>query len=716
VARRSAPPTGSTAVAPAEDPLARFAPPVAAWFRGAFAAPTKAQVEGWAAIAAGGHVLLHAPTGSGKTLAAFLWGLDRLVRSPAPPPTAAAGASVRILYVSPLKALTYDVERNLRAPLAGIALAGRRLGTPVRPLSIASRTGDTPSDERRALAKSPPEILITTPESLYLLLTSGARETLRRVEAVIVDEVHAVAGTKRGAHLALSLERLEHLRGADAPPLQRIGLSATQRPLETIGRFLAGAGPDRAVAIVDAGARKRLDLSVVVPVEDMSRLGEALPLEEQPGGPVAGGEMRVSIWPAIHPRILELIRSHRSTLVFVNSRRLAERLAQRLNELAGEDLVRAHHGSIAREQRVAIEEALKEGRLPALVATSSLELGIDMGAIDLVIQVESPTSVARGLQRIGRAGHQVDEVSCGVIFPKYRGDLLECAVVAERMREGAIEATRPATPDVLAAGRRHHGRPRWPLDDLFALVRRERTTRSSGVTPSSRSSACWPASTRRTSSRSSDRASSGTGSRARSRRDVTRVRWPSRRVAPSPTAASSASTSRTTGTAPRAAPGRDGGRAVVGSASSTRRFTRRARARSSCSAPAPDRGITHDRAGLAGAGQPEDPILEAAMPWAALSAGRLGAFVRGSVPRQAADRERASAMTRFEPRPRRARGQQPARLPGRGARGDGHPADRPDDHPAALPRRVGRLADLPPVSVRRAGPCALGAGHRGPPA
>ncbi len=460
---------------PAQDPLARFAPPVAAWFRDAFAAPTRAQVDGWAAIAGGGHVLLHAPTGSGKTLAAFLWGLDRLVRSPAPPRTVAAGGSVRILYISPLKALTYDVERNLRAPLAGIALAGRRLGTPVRPISIASRTGDTPSDERRALAKSPPEILITTPESLYLLLTSGARETLRGVEHVIVDEVHAIAGTKRGAHLALSLERLEHLRGPGAPPLQRIGLSATQRPLETIGRFLAGAGADRGVAIVDAGTKKRLDLQVVVPIEDMSRLGEALPLDEQPGGPVTAGERRVSIWPAIHPRILELIKSHRSTLVFVNSRRLAERLAQRLNELAGEDLVRAHHGSIAREQRVAIEEALKEGRLPALVATSSLELGIDMGAIDLVIQVESPTSVARGLQRIGRAGHQVDEVSSGVIFPKYRGDLLECAVVAERMREGQIEATSiPRTPlDVLAQQIVAMSvMDRWTVADLHASVTR----------------------------------------------------------------------------------------------------------------------------------------------------------------------------------------------------------------------------------------------------
>ncbi len=475
MARRSEPPAGPAATVPVEDPLARFTPPVAAWFRDAFLAPTKAQVDGWAAIAAGGHVLLHAPTGSGKTLAAFLWGLDRLVRSPDPPRTAAGGASVRILYVSPLKALTYDVERNLRAPLAGIGLAGRRLGTPVRTVSIASRTGDTPSGERRALAKSPPEILITTPESLYLLLTSAARETLRGVEHVIIDEVHAIAGTKRGAHLALSLERLEHLRAADAPPLQRIGLSATQRPLETIGRFLAGSGPDRVVTIVDAGTRKRLDLQVVVPVEDMSRLGEALPPEDQPGGPVARGEMRVSIWPAIHPRILELIRSHRSTLVFVNSRRLAERLAQRLNELAGEELVKAHHGSIAREQRVAIEEALKEGRLPALVATSSLELGIDMGAIDLVIQVESPTSVARGLQRIGRAGHQVDEVSSGVIFPKYRGDLLECAVVAERMREGLIEATSiPRSPlDVLAQQLvAMVVMDRWSVADLHATVTR----------------------------------------------------------------------------------------------------------------------------------------------------------------------------------------------------------------------------------------------------
>ena len=487
---------------PAADPLARFSPPVATWFRDAFAAPTPAQVDGWAAIAKGGHVLLHAPTGSGKTLAAFLWCLDRLVREPArPAPSgatpgarpkgagsgarpASAGSgsssglgtdSVRILYVSPLKALTYDVERNLRAPLAGIALAGARLGIPVRPVSIASRTGDTTTDERRSIARRPPEILITTPESLYLLLTSQAREILRGVEHVIIDEVHAVAGTKRGAHLALSLERLERLRAPGAPGFQRIGLSATQRPLETIGRFLAGTGDGRAVTLVDPGTRKALDLQVVVPVEDMRRLGESIPLEDQPSGPVGGGDRRVSIWPAIHPRILELIRSHRSTLVFVNSRRLAERLAQRLNELAGEELVRAHHGSIAREQRVAIEEALKDGRLPALVATSSLELGIDMGAIDLVIQVESPTSVARGLQRVGRAGHRVDEVSRGVIFPKYRGDLLECAVVAERMREGLIEATTiPRNPlDVLAQQIvAMTVMDRWSVDDLLATVTR----------------------------------------------------------------------------------------------------------------------------------------------------------------------------------------------------------------------------------------------------
>ena len=447
-------------VATKADPLAPFGPAVRAWFEATFEAPTPAQSEGWAAIAEGRHTLIHAPTGSGKTLAAFLWCLDRLVQDPRPAPTREQPGTVRVLYVSPLKALTYDVERNLRAPLAGIAHEAARRGDQPPSISVASRTGDTPADERRDLVRHPPDILVTTPESLYLLLTSQAREILKGVEHVIVDEVHAIAGTKRGAHLALSLERLERLRGTADPDaeggstrrIQRIGLSATQRPLETIARYLGGIGEGREVSIVDAGTRKPLELQVVVPVEDMARLGEVLPMDEQPGGPVIGGELRTSIWPAIHPRILELIRSHRSTIVFTNSRRLAERLAQRLNELAGEELVRAHHGSIAREQRLEIEEELKAGRLPALVATSSLELGIDMGAVDLVIQVESPTSVARGLQRIGRAGHQVGEPSKGVIFPKYRGDLLETAVVVKGMHDGSIEQTvLPRNPlDVLA--------------------------------------------------------------------------------------------------------------------------------------------------------------------------------------------------------------------------------------------------------------------------
>ena len=319
-----------------------------------------------------------------------------------------------MLYVSPLKALNYDVERNLRGPLAGIGSG----------LSVAVRTGDTPPKERAAMLKSPPDILITTPESLFLMLTSRARETLRGVRVVIVDEVHAVAGTKRGAHLALSLERLERLVGE---PVQRIGLSATQRPLEEIGRFVSGGRP---IELVDAGTRKELDLRVVVPLEDMREPGEGN-----------------SIWPSIYPALLELVREHRSTIVFVNNRRLAERLALRLNELAEDEIARAHHGSLAREQRVEVEELLKKGDIPCLVATSSLELGIDMGAVDLVVQVESPKSVARGLQRVGRAGHRLDEASKGRIFPKFRADLLESAVVVRRMKEGLIEETRvPRNP------------------------------------------------------------------------------------------------------------------------------------------------------------------------------------------------------------------------------------------------------------------------------
>ncbi|MGZ6258732.1 MAG: DEAD/DEAH box helicase, partial [Candidatus Limnocylindrales bacterium] len=481
-------PAAVRAPAPA-DPLEAFAPATQAWFRSAFGVPTPAQAQGWPAIAAGQHTLICAPTGSGKTLAAFLWCLDRLAGEARPTDPQRA---LRVLYVSPLKALVHDVERNLRSPLLGIALAAQGRGEAAPEIRVGMRTGDTPAEERRAFGKRPPDILVTTPESLYLLLTSQAREALRGVRWLIVDEIHALAGTKRGAHLALSLERLEAV--ADGPP-QRIGLSATQRPLEAVAAFLGGRRPDpatgrgpdpaagrgegpaasRPVTIVDAGVGKPLELQVVVPVEDMGHLGETIPLEEAPGGPAAGPEARTSIWPAVHPRILELIRSHRSTIVFVNSRRLAERLAQRLNELAGEELVRAHHGSLAREQRLEIEEALKAGRLPALIATSSLELGIDMGAVDLVIQVESPLSVARGLQRIGRAGHSVGEPSRGVIFPKYRGDLLEVAVVTKAMHDAAIEPTViPRNPlDVLAQQLVATAADRpWPVDELYALVRR----------------------------------------------------------------------------------------------------------------------------------------------------------------------------------------------------------------------------------------------------
>jgi len=415
-------------------PLDVFSAGTREWFERAFAAPTPAQELGWPAIARGGHVLVQAPTGSGKTLAAFLIGIDRLNGTP--------GAGLRLLYVSPLKALNYDIERNLRSPLAGLRSE----------LAVGVRTGDTPADARRRMLRTPPDILITTPESLFLLLTSQARETLRGIETVILDEVHSVAGTKRGAHLALSLERLERLVDA---PFQRIGLSATQRPLAEIGRFVAGTG--RQIELVDAGIRKELDLEVVVPVEDLRELGSTAHLSVPPLtdgvelGPGVEQSSR-SIWPSIYPAILDLVREHRSTIVFVNNRRLAERLALRLNELAGEELARAHHGSLAREQRMVVEELLKAGQIPCLVATSSLELGIDMGAVDLVVQVESPKSVARGLQRVGRAGHDLHSVSKGRIFPKFRADLLESAVVARAMREGAIEETKiPRNPlDVLA--------------------------------------------------------------------------------------------------------------------------------------------------------------------------------------------------------------------------------------------------------------------------
>jgi len=420
--------------------LTLFSAAARRWFSDALGEPTEVQARGWPEIAAGRHALLCAPTGSGKTLAAFLWFVDSLGRCPLP----AEAGRCRVLYISPLKALTVDVERNLRAPLRGIALEAERRGEPFTEARTAVRSGDTPSAERRDMVRHPPDILITTPESLFLLLTSAARETLRSVTTVIVDEIHALAGSKRGAHLALSLERLCAITERDP---QRIGLSATQRPLSEVARFLGGGA--REVSIVDAGVRKPMELTIEVPVDDMSDLDLGAP---RGGDASVSPAPRRSIWPAITPRLLELIRAHHSTIVFVNSRRLAERLSGQLNDLAGEDLVRAHHGSIAREQRTVVEEMLKEGRLPAIVATSSLELGIDMGAVDLVIQVGSPTTVASGLQRIGRAGHSVGEVSRGTIFPTHRADLVEAAAIAERMIDGAIEETRvPRNPlDVLA--------------------------------------------------------------------------------------------------------------------------------------------------------------------------------------------------------------------------------------------------------------------------
>ena len=467
--------------------LQRFSPAVRAWFATSFPEPTSPQVNGWPAIADGHHTLICAPTGSGKTLAAFLSSIDRLVTTPLPDKV----ARTRVLYISPLRALAFDVEKNLRAPLIGIQLAAERLGeTFVQPV-VAMRTGDTSPKDRRLLIRRPPDLLITTPESLYLMLTSSAAATLTGVDTVIIDEIHALAPTKRGAHLMLSLERLEEIT---AQPPQRIGLSATQRPLEEVARFLGGFGEPgvpRPVSIIDSGIRKALQVEVVVPIEDMGSVGQ-MSTEPQPGASGAPlSAQRISIWPSIYPRVLQLVLEHRSTIIFCNARRQAERMAAKLNEAAEqagigtdpdtgllrEELVKAHHGSLAREQRVVIEDQLKRGELRAIVATSSLELGIDMGAVDLVIQIESPGSVSRGLQRIGRAGHQVGEPSRGKLFPKHRGDLLEAAVVTRRMVTGQIEATRYLRNplDVLAQQIVAHTASSGldvPIAEIFALVRR----------------------------------------------------------------------------------------------------------------------------------------------------------------------------------------------------------------------------------------------------
>ncbi|WP_345415655.1 ATP-dependent helicase [Actinomycetospora chlora] len=509
------PPSDGPAPLRSASVLDRFSPATRDWFTGAFEGATPAQAGAWEAIAEGQHALVVAPTGSGKTLAAFLWALDKLATTP---PPQEATRRCRVLYVSPMKALTIDVQRNLRSPLAGLGQAAQRLGLPRPDVTVGSRTGDTPADERRSFNRTPPDILVTTPESLFLLLTSAARESLRGIDTVIVDEVHAVLASKRGAHLALSLERLDALLDA---PAQRIGLSATVRPIDEVSAFLGGGRPVRVVA---PGTAKTVAVRVEVPVEDMSALdggdNQSGPgVEEEVEGSAAGAAQRASIWPAVQERVLDLVEAHRSTIVFANSRRLAERLTARINELATERahaaaaerppvelddeadelapvigpfpaeavgqsgvaepaeviVARAHHGSMSRTQRTLVEEALKSGQLPCVVATSSLELGIDMGAVDLVVQVEAPPSVASGLQRVGRAGHQVGAVSEGVVFPKYRGDLVSCAVVAERMANGAIEAMHyPRNPlDVLA----QHivamtAMEPWSLDDLTVLVRR----------------------------------------------------------------------------------------------------------------------------------------------------------------------------------------------------------------------------------------------------
>ncbi|MEA5121200.1 MAG: DEAD/DEAH box helicase [Propionibacterium sp.] len=467
------------------DALAGFSEPTRAWFAGAFDGPTPAQCAAWRAISAGEHALVVAPTGSGKTLAAFLHSLDKLANTP-------STGKVRVLYISPLKALAVDVERNLRVPLRGMQAAARRLGLPEPEVRVAVRSGDTPASERRGLLRHPPDILITTPESLFLMLSSAAAETLSEVETVIIDEVHALAATKRGAHLAVSLERL----AASGRDPQRIGLSATVNPVRQVAEFLAG---DRPVSVIEPPSEKTWQLSVEVPLDDMTELHANVGAE--------GEAVTNSIWTWVVPRILDLIEAHHSTICFVNSRRLAERLTAQLNELhamrqgepyaqfdmpaggtarssasPGYDessevaiIARAHHGSVSKQRRLEIESELKAGRLPCVVATSSLELGIDMGAVDLVIQAQAPGSVASALQRIGRAGHGVGAASRGVFFPTSRGDLLECATVVERVKQALIEPlARLRNPlDVLAQQLVSIclSSPRRP-DELFDLVRR----------------------------------------------------------------------------------------------------------------------------------------------------------------------------------------------------------------------------------------------------
>lgn len=403
----------------AVEALAQFQPAVARWFRQTLGVPTPPQVQAWPVIAEGHSVLLVAPTGSGKTLAAFLVALDRLLHDPQPE------QGVRVVYVSPLKALGYDIERNLEMPLAGITRTAAALGG-MPEIRVGVRTGDTPPAERRRLLRRPPHILITTPESLHLMLTSSARQTLATTELVIVDEIHALSADKRGTFLAVLLERLQAVTGV----LQRVGLSATQRPVREVAHFLGGwcevggAMRPRPVRVIDAGMRRALDVQVLSPADDMTALAEG------------------TVWTSICAQLAMLVEQHASTLVFVNSRRVAERVTGEMNELAGYEMARVHHGSVSKERRHELEERLKAGALPCIVATASLELGIDMGAVDLVCQVEAPHGVARAVQRVGRAGHTLRATSRGRLLAKTRADLLELAATAEAMPRAAISPVR----------------------------------------------------------------------------------------------------------------------------------------------------------------------------------------------------------------------------------------------------------------------------------
>src|SRR5688500_13508151 len=407
-----------------------FHPLVARWFTDTLGAPTTAQQRGWTAIRDGRHTLIAAPTGSGKTLAAFLTAIDDLVQEGLTQPLP---DEVRVVYVSPLKALSADIHKNLAEPRRGIHDLAGTLGLDAPGVTAAVRTGDTTQAERAAMLRTPPHILVTTPESLYLLLTSArSRQMLKTVRTVIVDEIHAVIGTRRGAHLALSLERLQHV--ADAP-LLRIGLSATQKPVDEVARFLVGSDASRgACAIVDEGHRRNIDLAIEIP-------GSAL-----------AAVMAHEVWEEYYNRLAALIAEHKTTLVFVNTRRLAERVARHLSERLGEDAVAAHHGSLSKETRLDAESRLKGGRLKALVATASLELGIDIGHVDLVCQIGSPHRIATLLQRVGRSGHTIAGTPKGRLLPVSRDDLIECAALLRAVRRGELEriVTHDAPLDVLA--------------------------------------------------------------------------------------------------------------------------------------------------------------------------------------------------------------------------------------------------------------------------